>query len=85
MPEPRLLSRKEAAHYCGLSVGSFNKAVDNGDIKVEPRRIGHRVLYDRHAIDRALDALSGLGPSSPAKLVRERLGHEGKVEVRKVG
>ncbi len=54
---PRLLSREQAAAYCGLGTGSF----DRWNV-VQPIRVGRRLLYDRHAIDRAIDKLAGFDP-----------------------
>jgi hypothetical protein len=52
--QPRMLSRKRAAAYCGVSVPMFNAWCP-----VMPVRASSRVLlYDRVQIDRWLDALS---------------------------
>ena len=53
---PRLLSTEEAAAYVGISVNTFTGRI--GDLWPEPIRIGRRVLFDRCAIDRAVDSLS---------------------------
>lgn len=55
---PRLLSRAQAAEYAGVSPNTFDR-----HIKVAPLRFGKRVLYDRLAIDRFIDTLSGAKPS----------------------
>lgn len=57
--EPRLLSREQAATYCGLSVPTFE-----AQCPVPSLRIRSRVLYDRHRIDRWLDSLSPDSPKS---------------------
>jgi hypothetical protein len=56
MPDwPRLLSRVQAAEYAGLSPNTFDQ-----HIKVEPIRLGKRVLFDRLQLDRFIDTLSGV-------------------------
>ena len=52
--EPRLLSGKQAAHYCGFK--SVHGFVAN--IPVPPVNFGRYVRYDRKAIDKYLDGLS---------------------------
>lgn len=53
---PRGLSRVEAAAYIGLSVSKFDEMVAAGTMP-RPKTIGSRKLWDRHALDRAFDAL----------------------------
>ncbi|MGO8867336.1 MAG: helix-turn-helix transcriptional regulator [Alphaproteobacteria bacterium] len=68
---PRLLSRDQAAAYCGISVSHFETHVARhvGGIK-----LGGRILWDRAAIDRWLDGLSsGLGTFGPDQFI-EALG-----------
>lgn len=51
LPEwPRLLSEDQAAAYCGVTAETFRRHVP-----VTRRRLGRRVLFDRHEIDRWLD------------------------------
>jgi hypothetical protein len=53
---PRLLTRDQAAAYCGVGKELFEQSVD-----VPPLRcFGARVLWDRRALDRWLDQKSGL-------------------------
>ena len=52
---PRLLSREQAAAFCGISV--LQTVVKS----VQPIRLGDRVLWNRKAIDRWLDQQCGLG------------------------
>lgn len=52
---PRLLNKKMAAYYCGVSHNTFEL-----HIPVRPIRVGCRVLWDRKALDAWLDELSGL-------------------------
>lgn len=67
----RLLARKEAAAYCGVSPESFSQWQRKGLVP-EPIAGTHR--WDRKALDRALDKLSGLATeSSPASALDEWL------------
>lgn len=66
MVEPRLLSRKQAAAYVGLSASAFTVRVAR---KVPGLKFGARILWDRRALDGYLDRLSGL--SAPSKSVDE--------------
>lgn len=54
--EPRLISRKEAAEYCGVSTTAFSAWVASG--QMPPAVIGNK--WDKRAIDARLDELSGL-------------------------
>lgn len=62
---PRFLSEEEAASYVRLSVNTFRKGV--GTLWPKAVRIGRRKLYDRLAIDRAVDDLSPRDSESPAQ------------------
>jgi predicted DNA-binding transcriptional regulator AlpA len=53
----RLLTREEAAFYCGLSVSAFSRWVMLGRL---PRPLVGSARWDLKAIDLALDSLSGL-------------------------
>ena len=53
---PRGLSRIEAAHYCGLGVTTFDRAVRERMLP-KPFRIYGRVIWCRQALDAALDVL----------------------------
>ncbi len=53
----RLLSRREAAAYCGRTPSSFSDWVARG---ILPRALPGTRSWDRHAIDAAIDRLSGL-------------------------
>jgi excisionase family DNA binding protein len=55
----RVLSRREAAKYCGVSQSSFDRAVKRGDLPA-PIRVGRRTLYRAQSLDAALDRLAGL-------------------------
>ncbi len=53
-PEPRLLTQRQAAAYCGLCAENFKKACP-----VQPVSILRRIpRYDRHALDRWIDNLN---------------------------
>ncbi len=62
---PRLLSVEQAAAYVGLSVNAFSERI--GNPWPPGIRIGRRKLFDRLALDRAVDGLSPRKPESPAK------------------
>lgn len=47
---PRLLDRKGAAEYCGVSFNTFL-----AHVPVAPVHLGTKPLWDRHAIDAWLD------------------------------
>jgi hypothetical protein len=53
----RLMTKKQAAEYCGLSHRDFGNWVSKGLI---PRALSGTARWDRKALDYALDALSGL-------------------------
>lgn len=70
---PRLMDRETAAAYVSLSVGSLKL------LGVRPIRVGGRVLYDRSALDRVVDALAAndqSGSLTNAKAWLERLDDE---------
>jgi predicted DNA-binding transcriptional regulator AlpA len=58
---PRGLSRREAAHYCGVSPNTFARAVADG-LLPRPFKLYGRVLWCRKRLDVALDALSDTAP-----------------------
>jgi excisionase family DNA binding protein len=53
---PRGLSRKQAAEYIGVSPSHFDKLLHDG-VMPPPKRLGGRVVWDRHQLDRAFNAL----------------------------
>lgn len=55
--EPRLLTQKQAAAYCGVSAPTFAKWVLNGAM---PPALSGMKRWDRKAIDAHLDKVSGL-------------------------
>ncbi len=62
---PRLLDRKTAAAYLGMAVSRFEKRVRNGDLP-KPVPFGNPQLWDRAALDLALDRLSHVRRNGPA-------------------
>jgi predicted DNA-binding transcriptional regulator AlpA len=54
---PRLLTREQAAAYCGLSVTGFSEWVKSGRL---PGPIPRTARWDLKAIDIALDSASGI-------------------------
>jgi hypothetical protein len=62
-PEPRLLTARQAAGYFNLPTPQFE------GLGVGRVSFGARVLYDRVALDRYLDQLSGLGATAEPGLV----------------
>lgn len=78
--EKRLITRREAAAYVGLSVSSFDDWVKRRRLP-GPLFGGRR--WDRKAIDQALDRASGLDSVSP--FAEWRRGREGEDAGRKYG
>ena len=72
---PRLLSREQAAAYVGLSVNALERRI--GAPFPAPVRIGGRKLYDRDALDLAIDALTHTDTDSPAEKIRRERRHAG--------
>jgi hypothetical protein len=62
---PRGMSGRQASAYWGVSPGTFKKMVALG-IAPPPMDLQgiDRVLYDRHAIDRAMNARSAIGTAT---------------------
>jgi predicted DNA-binding transcriptional regulator AlpA len=56
---PRGLSREQAAAFCGIATDLFDRLVKDGTL---PRgiKLRGRTVWDRAALDRAFDRLSGL-------------------------
>lgn len=57
---PRLLKLKSAAEYCDMTTAAFEKEVLSGRLP-NGRVIGGREHWDKVALDRAIDALMGIG------------------------
>ena len=60
----RCYDRKEAASYVGVSPPTFDKLVDDGSMPQPIQFLGRKV-WDKHALDRAIDLMSGLDSTSP--------------------
>lgn len=58
---PRCLSRAAAAAYAGVSATKFTQLVSDGRMP-QPIEFDRRKVWDRLAIDAALDALSAKAP-----------------------
>mgnify|MGYP003395661185 CR=1 FL=1 len=58
MTAPRLLTKREAAAYCGIGTGAFDAWMRK---HILPRALKGTQRWDRAAIDAALDRRSGLG------------------------
>ena len=65
---PRGLSRRDAAEYCGLGLSTFNARVAEGALP-GPIFHGRCRVWDRLALDRAINCLSGIAdqPSNAAE------------------
>lgn len=55
--QPRLMTREQAAAYCGYSPEHFSRQVAAGRL---PKPLPGMKRWDRQAIDHALDTLSGI-------------------------
>ena len=60
LTRPRILTKRQAAEYCGLSLSGYQAWVDQGLV---PGPLPGTKRYDRLAMDRAIDELSGIGRS----------------------
>ncbi len=57
--EPRALTNRQAAAYVGVSPKTFVKLVDKG-LFAKPMELAEQRRWDRYALDRTMDRLSGL-------------------------
>lgn len=57
--ERRCFNRREAASYVGVSVGTFDKLMRQAVLPAPVELLGRKV-WDRHALDIALDRISGV-------------------------
>lgn len=69
-PTKRMLTKAEAANYCGFESGAGFAA----SVPVAPVRIGSKLLYDQRALDAWLDQLSN--PVARKRSFAERAGNE---------
>ena len=56
---PRIMGPDQAAYYCGVSKNTFLRWVAAGKIPAGKKE-GGRVLWDRQALDKALDSMMGV-------------------------
>jgi hypothetical protein len=75
MIAPRLLTRKQAAEYCRLSLQGFSEWVKRG---IVPPALPGTTRWDLKAIDAALDRASGLTPTSMNALDQWRAARAAK-------
>lgn len=59
--EPRGLQREIAARYVGVSATKFDQLVSDGRMP-HPKKVDHRLVWDRNALDLAFDRLPEDGP-----------------------
>jgi hypothetical protein len=69
---PRLLSRQEAAIYCGMSPTHFDEQIRPA---VPPLDFGKHNLWDIKALDRWFDQRSGLAHAGSPLSIEERLNN----------
>lgn len=62
---PRGLCRATAAAYIGVGPAKFDQMVGDGRMPL-PKRIDGRIVWDRHALDEAFEALPDSGQHGPA-------------------
>lgn len=67
--EPRLLTKEQAAAYCGYCANAFGRHVSEGNL---PPAIPGTHRWDRKALDAAIDKLSGLEATMPSDDPYER-------------
>lgn len=79
LSDRRCLDRKEAASYLCVSPPTFDKLVRNGAAPAPIQLMGRKV-WDKRALDRVLDALSGISDSrgSEEELDRELAAFEAR-------
>lgn len=79
--EHRILTRAQAAAYCGLTISGFDVWVRKG---IVPPPIAGTRRWDRNAIDAAFDRASGIEPAEPVDAFEawEREQRAGKTQGR---
>jgi predicted DNA-binding transcriptional regulator AlpA len=70
---PRGLTRVEAADYCGLAPSTFDARVGDGSLP-KPMFPGRCRIWDRLALDRAMNSLSGIAEESSNAAEEAALG-----------
>jgi predicted DNA-binding transcriptional regulator AlpA len=68
---PRGLNREEAAAYVGVSASKFTQMVADHRMPA-PKAIDARLVWDRHALDRAFAALPDVNGRAEGEDVEER-------------
>ena len=71
----RCFDRKEAASYIGVSPPTFDKLVRAGTMPAPIELLGRKV-WDVRAVDRVLDAESGINPDQAASGSQDDLDRE---------
>jgi hypothetical protein len=72
-PEPRGLSRIDAAAYFGIGTTLFDQLVESGKIP-RPFRLEGRVIWDRYRLDAAIDELQDAESGGPSGNVWDDVG-----------
>ena len=80
---PRLLDRQAAAEYVGLGATTFDGEVQAGTLPGPVQFACRRRLWDRAALDKRLDEISGLDASAQSSAWIERLRNETQTTVRR--
>jgi hypothetical protein len=55
---PEMMTQRDAAEYCGLSIAKFESQVLSGCLPM-PVLIGGVERWRKHSVDKALDVMSG--------------------------
>lgn len=63
--EPRGLNRVESAAYVGVGTSMFDALIREGKMPA-PARLNGRLIWDRRALDRAMDELFDVPAAYPA-------------------
>ena len=71
---PRLMTKAEAAAYCGFTPSRFQQLVKT---RLFPPAIPGTTRWDRHAIDAALDRISGLKSDTAQSALDRWLAEDG--------
>ena len=71
---PRLMTKAEAAAYCGFTPSRFHQLVKT---RLFPAAIPGTTRWDRHAIDAALDRISGLKSDTAQSALDRWLAEDG--------
>lgn len=69
---PEMMTKRDAAEYCGLSVAAFEREVFARRLPA-PVLFGGRDHWRKTAIDRALDIITGDGPNGNEAPYRKKM------------